>query len=236
MKILGTICARGGSKGIKNKNIRPLLGIPLIAHSILTLKSWGKADKIICSTDSKKIQEIAKRYGAEIPFTRPDYLATDDADKHGVLIHALNFCEKMENVKYDYIVDLDPTSPLRTVKDLESAFRKLIEKEGDLIFSVYKSQKNPYFNMVELNEQGHATLSKKLNKTIVARQQAPIVYSMNASIYIYKREALINHEYLFSNNKIIIHEMPDFTIDIDREIDFNFIELILKKGLFKFDY
>ncbi|MHA1782553.1 MAG: cytidylyltransferase domain-containing protein, partial [Promethearchaeota archaeon] len=90
MKILGTICARGGSKGIKNKNIRPLMGIPLIAHSILTLKSWGKADKIICSSDSKEIQEIAKKYGAEIPFTRPDYLATDDADKHGALIHALN--------------------------------------------------------------------------------------------------------------------------------------------------
>lgn len=236
MRILGTICARGGSKGIKNKNLLPLMGKPLIAHSILTLRSWGKASKVICSTDSKNIQEIAKKYGAEIPFTRPVNLASDHADKHSVLVHALNFCEELEKTNYDYIVDLDPTSPLRTVRDLESCFNKLIESDADLIVSVYKSHKNPYFNMVEVNEKGYVRLSKKSENIFVARQHAPVVYSMNASIYIYKRDALIKHKNLFTIEKIILHEMPDFTIDIDREIDFNFIELILKKGLFKFDY
>ena len=180
MKVLGTICARGGSKGIKNKNLLPLMGKPLIAHSILTLKSWGKADRIVCSTDSKEIQDVAKLYGAEIPFTRPNHLASDEADKHSVLIHALDFCEKLEKINYDYIVDLDPTSPLRTIKDLDNAFNKLVKTDADLIFSVYKSHKNPYFNMIELNEKGYASLCKKPDNNVAIRQNAPMVYSMNA--------------------------------------------------------
>ena len=236
MRILGTICARGGSKGIKNKNIRLLLGKPLIAHSINALKSWGKADRLICSTDSMEIQKIAQKYGAEIPFIRPAELATDKADKHSVLQHALKFCEEQENVKYDYIVDLDPTSPLRTVKDIDLSFNKLINNpEADLIFSVFKAHKNPYFNMVELDSKGYAYLCKTPEKVIVARQFAPIVYSMNASIYIYRRRSLIGTSNLFSG-KSIIHEMSDLTIDIDIESDFEYIEFIVKKGLFKFDY
>ena len=126
MKILGTICARGGSKGIKNKNIRLLHGIPLIVYSIKALKAWGKADRIICSTDSVDIQNIVRNHGIEAPFTRPAELATDQAGKIKVLQHALKFCEDERNIKYDYVVDLDPTSPLRTVKDIDLSFKKLI--------------------------------------------------------------------------------------------------------------
>ena len=116
MKILGTICARGGSKGVKNKNIRKLLDKPLIAHTIEYLNSWGKADRIVCSTDSEKIAEIAKEYGADIPYMRPSNLATDEAPKLAVLQHLLRYCEKQDNTTYNVIVDLDPTSPLRMKK------------------------------------------------------------------------------------------------------------------------
>lgn len=235
MRILGTICARGGSKGVINKNIRLLNGKPLISYSITALKAWGKANRIVCSTDSKKIQNIAKEYGAEIPFTRPAELATDDANKLDVLKHLLNICEEEENEKYDYIVDLDPTAPLRTVEDIKSAFNKLLNSDATLIYSVYKADKNPYFNMVELDKNGYAHLSKMPEKNITSRQKAPIVYSMNASIYIYRRNFLIETKSIL-NGKNIIYEMSDLSIDIDRQIDFNFIEFILKNGMFKFDY
>ncbi|MFX0025167.1 MAG: cytidylyltransferase domain-containing protein [Candidatus Hermodarchaeota archaeon] len=235
MKILGTICARGGSKGIKNKNIRMLLGKPLIAHSIETLKAWGKADRIVCSTDSQEIQKIARDYGAETPFVRPKELAADTAGKLDVLKHMLKFCEDEEDLKYDYIVDLDPTSPLRLVKDIENAIKILNEKRADLILSVYKAHKNPYFNMIELNNEGYAQICKKSESNLVSRQQAPQVYSVNASIYIYRRDYLANISNLLEG-KVGIYEMPDYSIDIDRPIDFDFIEFIVRKGVFKFDY
>ena len=235
MKLLATICARGGSKGVKNKNIRLLLGKPLIAYSIKALKSWNKADRIICSTDNEKIKEIAKEFGAETPFIRPSELATDTADKLSVLKHAVNFCEKEQGFTYDYIIDLDPTSPLRKVKDIENAYTKFINSKADLLLSAYKSHKNPYFNMLELDEKGYAYISKEPKHSIVARQQAPVVYSVNASIYIYRRNFLIETSNIL-DGKVIIYEMSNLSIDIDRELDFKFIEYILKEGLIKFDY
>ena len=235
MKILGTICARGGSKGIKNKNIRMLLGKPLIAHSIETLKAWGGADRIVCSTDSQEIQKIARDYGAEAPFTRPKELASDTAGKLDVLKHMLIFCEDEENLKYDYIVDLDPTSPLRLVKDIENAFKRLIEINAGLIISVYRAHKNPYFNMIELDNDGFAQICKRPGSNLMSRQQAPQVYAVNASIYIYRRDYLVNISNLLEG-RVGIYEMPDYSIDIDRPIDFEFIEFIVKRGVFKFDY
>jgi len=235
MRILGTICARGGSKGIKNKNIRTLYKKPLIAHSIEALKAWGKANRIVCSTDSEQIKKISNEYGAETPFIRPAELATDSASKLSVWQHMVKFCEKEENNKYDFIVDLDPTSPLRLVKDIDNGFEKLKKFDADIIFSVYKADKNPYFNMIELDENNYAHLCKTPKEYVTSRQQSPKVYSLNASIYILKRDFLIQTSNILSG-KCIIYEMSDFSIDIDREIDFEFIEFILNKGLFKFDF
>jgi CMP-N-acetylneuraminic acid synthetase len=235
MRILGTICARGGSKGIKNKNIRLLQGKPLISHSIRTLKAWGKADRIICSTDSKEIQEIAREFGAETPFLRPAELATDTAGKLDVYKHMVKYCETEEKQKYDYIVDLDPTSPLRTVKDVDLAFNMFLETKADTLLSAYLAHKNPYFNMLEIDDDGYAYLSKQLSEKFVARQQAPKVYSANASIYVYNRDFLLKTDNILSG-KTKIYEMPDYVIDIDRQIDFEFIEFVIEKGRFKFDY
>lgn len=233
MKILGTICARGGSKGVKNKNIKELHGKPLVAYTIEYLKKWGKADRIICSTDSKKIAEIAKEYGAEIPCMRPAELATDNAFKLDVLKHIVNFVEEKEKTKYDIIVDLDPTAPLRKKSFLEEAFDAFIESDANNIYSVCKARKNPYFNMVELDENGYAHLCK--NSNVIRRQDAKKVYEMNASIYIYKRDFLLKTNTIHSD-KTIIYEMLDVSsIDIDSELDFKFVEFLLKNEVFKFD-
>ena len=233
MKILGTICARGGSKGIKNKNIRDLLGKPLIAYTIEFLKNWGKIDRLVCSTDSKEIADIAKKYGAEIPCLRPSELATDTVSKIPVIQHILKICEQQDHCKYDIIIDLDPTAPLRKNKFLDESLKKFLNSDANNLFSVVEAYKNPYFNMVEVDNMGYAHLCKK--GSFVRRQDAPKVYELNASIYIYRRDFLLKNDSLYSD-KSIMYEMPEIaSIDIDREIDFLFIEFLLKKGVFKFD-
>ena len=234
MKILGIICARGGSKGVPNKNIRELRGIPLITHSIRALKAWERCDDIICSSDSKAILDIARKEGIRA-VKRPNYLAVDTANKINVWKHIINYCEGVHEEHYDYVIDLDPTSPLRTVFDIDEAFNKFIAKDADIIYSVKKASKNPYFNMVELYEDGTGYLCKVPKNRISGRQRAPKVYDLNGSIYIMKTEFLKKMETVISG-KNVIYEMSNLSIDIDREIDFEFIEFILKEGLFKFDY
>lgn len=233
MKILGTICARGGSKGVKDKNIRELAGKPLIAYTIECFKKWKKADRIVCSTDSEKIANIARQSGAEIPCMRSKELATDNAPKLQVIQHIVKFCEEQDNTKYDIIVDLDPTAPLRKQKFIDESLKKFLESGANNLYSVCKARKNPYFNMVELDESGYAHLCKKSN--FVRRQDATAVYEMNASIYIYNRDFLLKTNTLHSD-KTIVYEMPDIaSVDIDSELDFLFVEFLLKSGVFKFD-
>lgn len=231
MNILITICARGGSKGVKNKNIRELNGKPLISYTIEVAKKWGKAKRIICSTDSEKIAKIAKKYGAEIPFMRPKEIAKDDTGKIEAIRHALVNSEKIFSEKYELVVDLDATSPIRTKKDLDNCLKIFNEKRPEVLFSVVKSKKNPYFNMVERNDKGFAELSKNPEKPLLSRQESPQVFDMNASIYFYNREFLLDKKNIspFSSNRVMIYEMDDKSrIDIDDEMDFRYIEFLIK--------
>ncbi|MGG3681977.1 acylneuraminate cytidylyltransferase family protein [Aeribacillus sp. FSL K6-3256] len=229
MGILAIICARGGSKGVPNKNIRLLNGKPLIAYTIECAKKYTKFDRIIVSTDSPKIAEVAKQYGADVPFLRPKELATDTSPKIPVLQHAVRYLEQEENDRYDLIVDLDPTSPLRTVEDIENCVNKMIEKNPNVVFSVTPAHKNPYFNMVE-EKDGRVYLCKKLDRSITRRQDAPMVYAMNASIYVYKKDFLLNTDSVFSDNTMAVVMPEERSIDIDRPIDFEFVEFLMKRN------
>ena len=232
-KILLTIAARGGSKGVKNKNIRELCGKPLIAHTILQAKWWGKADKIICTTDSLDISRVAREYGAEVPFLRPPELATDTAGKLDALRHALKSMETLTEMQFSVIVDLDPTAPIRKVSDIECAYQLFLQKKANCVFSVVPCRKNPYFNMVELNAEGFTHLVKTLPVPLLRRQDAPKVFDANASIYIYDREFLLKEE----TNSVVgarsaVWVMDDFAaFDIDTELDFQFIEFLVEKKL-----
>ena len=233
MKILATIAARGGSKGVKNKNIRNLLGKPLIAYTIEQVIQWGKFGKFIVSTDSKEIADIAIRYGAEVPFIRPAELASDTAGKVDVLRHALIESEGYYNIKFDALLDLDATAFIRTTEDIENIVRIFKEKRPDCIFSVVKSHKNPYFNMVEEKEDGTVTVCKQFSNGIYRRQDTPKVYEMNASMYVYDRKFLLdaNNKMPYSK-KALIYEMGELSsFDIDSEIDFKFVEFLLKEGI-----
>lgn len=232
--ILVTICARGGSKGVSNKNIRLLLGKPLIAYTIEQAQKWGGASEVVVSTDSTKIAELAKKYNAQVPFIRPADLATDESPKIPAIRHALKACEEIYQKKYDIVVDLDPTAPIRKENDIENCYQLFIKKKPKTLFSVVTAHKNPYFNMVEeKSTNGFISLCKELPKSVHRRQDAPLVYDMNASIYIYGRDYLLDE-----TNKgpcsaeSIVYEMDQLSsYDVDREIDFKFIEFLAKESM-----
>jgi CMP-N,N'-diacetyllegionaminic acid synthase len=231
-KVLLTIAARGGSKGVLDKNIKDLCGKPLLAHSIEQAKRWGKADRIICTTDSSKIADVAKQYGADVPFMRPAELATDTSGKIAVLQHALKtLAEQGEN--YDIVVDLDPSAPIRTMEDINGAYELFCSKRPDLVISATPCRKNPYFNMVELGADGLVRLAKTPVKPLVRRQDAPVIYDLNASIYIYRASFLANENTKTAlDGKTMAWVMDEKSaFDIDTQEDFDFVEYMTNKGM-----
>lgn len=232
MSVLITICARGGSKGVKNKNIKMLNGKPLIAYTIQQALAWGKADDIVISTDSKEIADVAISCGAKAPFLRPAELATDSAPKFPVIRHAFNESERIYGRHYDYVIDLDPTSPIRKTTDIDNCYNMFQSHRPLTLFSVVKARKNPYFNMVEEDSDGFAKICKKPDSTVFCRQSAPAVYDMNASIYMFDREFLLdeNNRSVFSGRTKIYVMDDESAFDIDREIDLNIVEYLIKEG------
>lgn len=231
--ILIVIAARSGSKEIKEKNIRKLIDRPLLAYTLQQARRWGKGTNIVCSTDSKKIAQIAERYGAEVPFMRPKKLAGDKVGKIEVLRHALAECENIYKKVYDIIVDLDVTAPVRKISDLDNCLKLFKKRKPKTLFSVVKSRKNPYFNMVEKNGNGKVGLCKAAKRTVFTRQHAPSVYDLNASIYLYDRNYLLDkkNSTIFSD-KTDVYVMDELSaFDVDSEIDFRFIEFLISKGL-----
>lgn len=226
--ILATICCRGGSKGVPSKNIRLLNGVPLIGHTILQANKCSNIEDLIISTDSVEIAKIAQSYGAEVPFLRPDDLASDTASKWPVFIHALEHYEKMTGKTVDYLVDLDVTVPLKTSEDIDAAITLARSRpDVDVVITGYEPERNPYFNMMEINEEGYAEIVKKSDRPIVRRQDAPVVYSLSPAAYVVKRSALYEYEH-WSKAKCLISPMPrDRAIDIDSEFDFLLVEFIL---------
>lgn len=233
--ILCTICARGGSKGIKDKNIRDLLGEPLIAYTIEQALKWGKAKHVVVSTDSENIAKIAENYGAEVPFRRPKKLAADNSPKLLSIRHALIESERLFKEKYDIIVDLDATALLRRIRDLENCLNIFLKNRPETLFSVVNAHKNPYFNMVEKKKDGFVKLCKKNPVQVTSRQSAPRVYSMNASIYFFSRNFLLDARHIMPfSNRTLIYVMDDLSAyDIDREIDFEFVKFLIKKRIWK---
>lgn len=227
--ILCTICARGGSKGVKNKNIKELHGKPLIAYTIEQAKASGLFEHIVISTDSDDIANVAKQYGAEVFFKRSDEMASDTAGKLDVIRDAFVRSEEYYNKAFDYLVDLDATAPLRSVEDIINSFNQFKENNNDNLITAMPSRRSPYFNLVEQDKNGKVYLSKKLDSAIMRRQDAPKSYDMNASIYIWKRDIILNKSPLFLENTGLYVMPEERSIDIDNELDFKFVEFLMGK-------
>jgi CMP-N,N'-diacetyllegionaminic acid synthase len=230
MKRLCTICARGGSRGVKGKNIRVLLGKPLIAHSIEQARAAGLFDLLAVSSDSDEILGVAREWGCDYLIKRPDELATDQAAKLPVIRHCVAEVERITGSTFDTLVDLDATSPLRVPEDIRNAVVLLEESGAGNVVTAMPARQSPYFNLVELDANGIVHLSKPLQTAVARRQDAPTCYDMNASIYVWRHKVLFESATLF-NPDTRLYVMPeDRSIDIDSELDFGFVEYLKSQG------
>lgn len=230
MKILAITLARGGSKGVPKKNIRKLCGLPLIAYTINAAAKASLIDRYIISTDDITIKKIAEKYGAEVPFLRPADLSQDTSSSVSALQHAVNWAENDHNIKYDYIVELMCTNPLKTNEDIDACIRKIIITRADSVIAVHK-----------LDDHHPARIKKIVDDRIEdfciqeipeSRRQdlKPDAYIRSGSIYVVKRDHLMlenrrygsvdSRPYVLSSNNVI---------NIDSELDFIVAESILKK-------
>ncbi|MFD0749651.1 acylneuraminate cytidylyltransferase family protein [Mucilaginibacter calamicampi] len=236
MTTLITICARGGSKGIPGKNIKLLNGIPLIAYTIWIAQQFAKQHNadIAISTDDEDIKQAALEFGLHTTYTRPALFATDTAGKIDTIFDLLVYEENNQGKKYDYILDLDVTSPLRTIADLNAAF-KIIEENSEALnlFSVNPAARNPYFNMVEKKETGFYDLVKR-EGAILSRQTAPQVFDLNASFYFYKRAFFEQNNKTVFSQRSLIYLMPHLCFDLDHPIDFEFLDFLLTNNKLEF--
>lgn len=230
MTRLCTILARGGSKGVPGKNIRPLGGKPLLLHSIEQAKASGLFDVVAVSSDDEAILALAKEGGADECVTRLAEHATDTAAKLPAIRHCVEEVEKRRDCSFDLVVDLQPTSPLREAQDISAAVLlvEVLGAENVITGSIAKS--SPYFSLVEERTNGTVGLSKPTDPPIVRRQDAPKCFDMNGSIYVWQRAALMAQDGLFLPTTRL-YEMPEErSVDIDTELDFAFAEFLLGRA------
>lgn len=235
-KILISICARGGSKGIPGKNIKAINGLPLIAYTIRIAQQFAKQHgaHLALSTDAEDIKHVAELYGLKTEYIRPKEMATDIAGKIEVIQHLLAYEEKKNPCRYDYVLDLDVTSPLRTLDDLNSALEMIEQNPEALnIFSVSLANRNPYFNMVEERANGFVQLVMKGTK-IKSRQQAPKVYDMNASFYFFRRRFFEEGHEMSITDSSLAYVMPHLCFDLDEPHDFVIMEIMMRENLLSF--
>lgn len=232
MSRLCTICARGGSKGVPGKNIRPLAGVPLIAHSIGQARASGLFELVAVSSDSPAILETARAWGADMAIERPADLASDTAGKLPAIRHAWLAVEERTGIRFERLADLDCTSPLRLPEDIAGALRLLEDSGAANVITGAPAHRSPYFNLVERAADGTVRLSKTLpGGPVLRRQDAPACFDMNASVYVWRREPFLSAPFVFGPDTRL-YEMPRArSLDIDAEEDFALVETLYRQRL-----
>ncbi len=227
LKILYVIPARGGSKGVPGKNIKPLAGKPLIYYSIEVARQLTTDENICVTTDDLMIKEAVEKTGLHVPFLRPENLSTDTATSNDVILHALNYYEQ-KGFFFDLIVLLQPTSPFRKLKDVENAFA-MWTSNLDMVVSVKETKSNPYYLLVEEDEEGYLQKSKKGSFT--RRQDCPTVYEYNGAVYLINVDSL-KHKKIseFSKVKKVVMD-ENSSVDIDTPLDWIFAETLLGNNI-----
>jgi len=223
------IPARGGSKGIPKKNIQLLGNKPLIAHTIESCLRSKLFSDVIVSTDDSKIARISKKYGAKIPFMRPEELASDSASMDGVVAHTVSTLHSL-GYEFDILVLRDCTVPFIRTSDIRGAISLLKRTKCDVVCGVYRQHLNPYFNMMEIGPDGYLTLSKKLKKVIKVRQNAPIVYQLNGLLVINTKQ-FNKYKKIYMPKKLPYEIPPETGIMIDTEFEFQIANCIAKKQI-----
>lgn len=227
MNVVAIIFARGGSKGLPGKNIRPFGGKPLIAWSIEHALAIKRVDRVLVSTDSDEIAVVALEYGAEVPFMRPAELAADDSPEWLAWRHALNYLRESTGELPDVMVSVPTTAPLRLPQDIENCLNEYENHDADIVITVTEAHRSPYFNMVKTNADGSVGLVNPPQKAIARRQDAPIVFDMATVCYVVKPEFVMSHESTFEGRVRSVHVPTVRAIDIDTLLDFQIAEALL---------
>ena len=228
-KRICTICARGGSKGVPNKNIRDICGRPLLAYTIEQALLSDLFDVVVVSSDSDEILRVASQFPEVVLVKRPAELASDKSSKIPAIWHALMQVE-MPNSPFQTIVDLDPTSPLRLIDDIKNAVYELEGAGCGNLITGTPSHRSPYFNLVEIGSGGNVYLSKMLDPPITCRQDSPPCFDMNASVYVWRRDSFGVDIGLFQADTRIYAMPPERSIDIDSELDFEMVEFLMTRN------
>ena len=227
MKAVAFIFARGGSKGLPGKNIRPLNGKPLIVWSIEHALAVKRIDRVIVSTDSDEIAELARQYGAEVPFMRPAELAGDNSPEWLAWRHALNYLRESTGALPEVMVSVPTTAPLRLPIDIENCLDEYEKGNADMVITVTDAHRSPYFNMVKTNADGSVGLVNPPQSTIARRQDAPVVYDMATVCYVANPEFVMTHNATFEGKVKAVNIPTERAIDIDTLLDFQIAESLL---------
>jgi CMP-N-acetylneuraminic acid synthetase len=228
MKPICFIAARGGSKGIPNKNIKIINGKPLIAYTIEKALKSKIFSNVIVSTDSKKIASISKKYGASIPFIRPKNLATSKSDGKDVILHGIKMLKALD-YDFDILVSLDCTVPFLKINDIKKSIKLIKTKKSPVVCGVYKQHLNPYFNIAEINSKGYLKLVKEIKNNPKNRQDAPVVYQLNGLYTIDTKKFLKNGKKIFK--QMYPCEIPiENGLMIDTKFEFKIAKLIIENS------
>jgi CMP-N-acetylneuraminic acid synthetase len=226
-RVLGVVPARGGSKGIPRKNIAPLGGRPLIAHAIQAARGSRRLSRTIISTDDAEICEVARAWGGDVPFLRPAELSTDTATAVDVACHAVLMAESEEKTRYEIVCLLEPTSPLRTSEDIDSAVDLLTRTQADAVIAVYRIE-SPHPAKTLKIENDRLTPYFQGESPSRLRQALPSAYAVNGAIYCVRREVLTEQK-SFWGAVAVPYVMPaERSVNIDRPLDLRFAEFLLR--------
>ena len=232
-----TVTVRAGSKGVPGKNLRMVAGRPMFGHSVAQAAATGLFAEVVVSSDSEEILALAPQFGATGVVRRPPEMATDTAGKVPAIAHAVRSTEQRTGQTYDVCVDLDATSPLRTVEDIRTAVRMFEESDAESLITGAEARRNPYFNLVEEQPDGTVHVAYPPAGTgafttrpaagFLRRRAAPRCFDMNGSIYVWRRASLLEDQVVFLPSTIL-YEMPaERSIDVDSEFDFRIVEWLM---------
>jgi len=222
-----TILARGGSKGLPGKNSKLLGGIPLMAHSIRQALESAMFEDVVFSSDSDDLLEIGMREGARV-VKRPADLADDESGKLPGIIHAVRHTEQLKSVEYETVVDLDVTSPLRSIQDIKNVIAILEKQDLDSVFSASKSRKSPYFNIAAIAD-GRWGPAATVDPYPKRRQDAPETFDMNGSVYAWKKNSLLEHQAVFLGKTDVYVMQDEASWDIDTQLDFDIVSYLFAR-------
>ena len=229
--ILACICARGGSRGVPGKNMRMLAGYPLLHYAIRCAMLTASLDDIVVSSDNDDILKLAGDTGVQNIYRRSSHLATDTASKWLVWKDLVQRYEESNTVEIDYLVDLDVTAPLRKPHHVEACVKEAIQNNREVVITGYPSDRNPYFNMMESDLDGHWSLVAQSSEPIVCRQDATKVVSLSPAVYVCSRDALYSHQHWSNAKCTLVQIEKNEAIDIDTEFDLHFVEFLVENNI-----